>query len=406
MQVQSFLYLGMAVGADIDDARIDISLWIFAILVTLINLAIVTVVLHKRNLRTFTNGFIVSLAVSDALTGAVLFPVYILGPEFLIGYTNAIIIFSGVANVCSLSYDRYVAVFKPFRYHQVISKSFKPLVISSWVIPILIGLVPLIWQIADAPLAKRLDRAFVILLVALVVLPHVFIFFVYCRIFVRLRKKSKQKRALKGFAHSQTKEHDHKTPAQGSRSQRLDFRRTTRTSLKEKCRMYRSRNKDSDTKRVKSNDQVISIEDPSGDQEQDSTVRGRVSSFRTKQQILNAIERLSGSKRRDSLRRERDSRAEKRVAKTLAAVVLVFFLSWSPIIYISLAYTVFNSGPVPTALVVFSAFTVAIGSLVNPALYAFLKPDLRNGIAELFCKFRCLRKISRNNHGDTPNRQF
>lgn len=438
----------MAVGAGVQDTRIDSSLWIFSVLITIINSAIIIVVIQEKTLRTYTNGFIVSLAISDALTGAVLFPVYILGPSYMIGHTNAIFLFSGVANVCSLSYDRYVAVFRPFRYRAIISKSFKPMVIACWLIPVLIGLIPLAWKMVEADLAIRLSKGYIILLVILVIFAYVCIFGAYCRIFVRLRKKSKRIYSLKGKMKSQIEISGFKTPQKQDSKPENDGFEIKRRKLKNKYKKYIINAKTSDIKRINYENQTV-LEDEYErsstahmneqnysahenekssivhDEEKNSTAHDEKKSNtvhdKEKSSFNHDEEKISSNhdeektniahykekssavhdkknssipherKRVPALRtktpfseRPRQSRAERRVAKILAVVVLIFFLSWSPVIFMSLAYNVFNLGEAPTELVVFSAITVAIGSLVNPALYAFLKPDLRKAIAKLF----------------------
>ena len=89
----------------------------------------------------------------------------------------------------------------------------------------------------------------------------------------------------------------------------------------------------------------------------------------------------------------REQRKERRrissgaqVAKVFCIVSKAFLLSWLPILYSTTVYNVLNRPDlVPGVLDSISPFTIATSSLVNPIIYAFLKPDVRAVIWN-FCR--------------------
>ncbi|KAJ7374524.1 hypothetical protein OS493_004862 [Desmophyllum pertusum] len=83
-------------------------------------------VCFNKTLRTYTNWLILSLAVSDILTGGVLLPIFLINPaSAALGYISATILLSGVANICAVTYDRYVAIMTPLHYPYRAPKLFK-----------------------------------------------------------------------------------------------------------------------------------------------------------------------------------------------------------------------------------------------------------------------------------------
>ena len=91
------------------------------------NGSIIFLVCSKRRLLTKTNAFIISLAVADLGVGASVFPsqfVYVDNGSsrlnihrirWLFGYAS-------VTSLCSLVLDRYVAIVKPLKYLNFMSR--------------------------------------------------------------------------------------------------------------------------------------------------------------------------------------------------------------------------------------------------------------------------------------------
>ena len=89
---------------------------------------VIFIVCRKRQLRTKTNAFVVSLAVADFFVGMTIVP-----PEFfcsvssecnpqdvqynlIIGFIWELFLYASAVNLCSLVLDRYIAVVKPLKY--------------------------------------------------------------------------------------------------------------------------------------------------------------------------------------------------------------------------------------------------------------------------------------------------
>ena len=96
------------------------------------------------------------------------------------------------ANLCSVTYDRYIAIIKPLEYQYRAQKMFKRAVILSWLIPVIFSLLPLFWY-TDPEL--KIHRVYMICLQSFgVVVPFIFIAFAYIRIFKEVRSSLEVKK--------------------------------------------------------------------------------------------------------------------------------------------------------------------------------------------------------------------
>ena len=124
-----------------------VSLTMLSVLIVAANLFVVSLVGLKRVPRTSTNWLTVSLAVSDILTGGILFPMLVIGlAHIVVDYLLTMILLWGVANICALTYDRYVAITKPLHYTYRIPEIFKKTIIAVWLFPTIYCLLPLFWR--------------------------------------------------------------------------------------------------------------------------------------------------------------------------------------------------------------------------------------------------------------------
>ena len=117
--------------------------WALSIMAAAGNGSIIFLVCSKRRLLTKTNAFIISLAVADLGVGVSVFP-----PQFfyvdnlpsrymtispirwLFGYASA-------TSLCSLVLDRYVAIVKPLKYLNFMSRGrVIQMIFVSWAIPV------------------------------------------------------------------------------------------------------------------------------------------------------------------------------------------------------------------------------------------------------------------------------
>lgn len=276
------------------------SLSILAVLIVLSNVCVCCLVCFNKALRTYPNWLIVSLAVSDILTGGVLLPLYLNEPSSVVpGYLACIILLSGVANLCSVTYDRYIAIMKPLEYPYRSPVMFTRALVLSWLFPIIYSLLPLLWNTDPT---RGIHKAYIICLQFFgIVFPYIFITFAYVRIFRQVR---------------------------GSLAMMKDF---------------------------------------------------RIDPARRTKNDIDPPPRTKNDKRRTS--------SDVQVAKVFCIISAAFILCWLPIIYITTASTILNRFDIiPQALVTVSFFTVAISSLVNPLIYAFLKPDFKLAIRTVFSR--------------------
>ena len=126
--------------------------WILSILTIAGNGFIIFFVCKKRQLRTKTNAFIVSLSVADFSVGVSVVPsfficditggcdwstghhpLWTLGIRWLFGYAS-------VMNLCSLVLERYFAILKPLKYLTAMTRCrVVKMIIFSWTIPIILS---------------------------------------------------------------------------------------------------------------------------------------------------------------------------------------------------------------------------------------------------------------------------
>ena len=278
------------------------------VLIVVTNSYVCLLVYMYTSLRTYTNGFVVSLAVSDILTGALLLPLYIFKSDFLgTGYIVSAIMLTGVANVCAVTLDRYLAIKRPFIYYNVMQKHFWKLIVSSWALPIVISIIPLSFD-SESTLAE--EGVYLFLLGGLgVIVPYIFVFVAYYQIFQQARIIMNRIR----------------------RESSLSWRR-----------------EDSSGKRTT---------------------------------------------------RKNDVASETKVAKMFSVIAASFILSWMPVIYLTSVGAAVGKDEkldallAPLWLMKSSLFTVALGSMVNPVIYSFFKPDFRRILKKLLRK--CAPKLDK-----------
>ena len=126
--------------------------WFLSILTMVVNGFVIFLVCSKRQLRTKTNTFIVSLAVADFGVGMLAVPLRFfcsLATEctlrskerLIVTFVEMIIIYTSGINLFSLVLERYVAVVKPLKYLTFMKRRrVIQMVLTSWGIPILLTL--------------------------------------------------------------------------------------------------------------------------------------------------------------------------------------------------------------------------------------------------------------------------
>ena len=165
------------------------------VLIIFMNGLVCLLVLRNRDLQTPTNGFLVSLAFSDFLVGALLVPLQLSVPESQAnGYIIAIVLLSGVASVCAVTFDRFTAITKPLSHQVLMRRLFKPAVTAMWLSVIVTALLPLVWKNNPTLVVNKIYLFF--LSGVFVVIPFVFIFVAHFLMFKRLKQRFKELQEL------------------------------------------------------------------------------------------------------------------------------------------------------------------------------------------------------------------
>ena len=133
--------------------------WVLSLFLCILTIVgngfVIFLVCRKRQLRTETNTFIVSLAVADSAVGMIAAPSYFLcnminecisdkkASSFVINVWVFILYASGT-NLFSLVLERYIAVMKPLKYITFMtSRRVIQMVLTSWAIPFLFAIISL-----------------------------------------------------------------------------------------------------------------------------------------------------------------------------------------------------------------------------------------------------------------------
>ncbi|EDO31454.1 predicted protein [Nematostella vectensis] len=277
--------------------EIAVPLGIFSFLVIIENSVVLYLVLANRHMRTYTNGFVVSLASSDILTGLVIFCQYLIGFQnaAVINVAYAVVLISGAANITSVTLDRYLAITKPFKYTDLMRKYFKYITFITWTTSILLAVLPLGWYAGN--ITEVFHKVYVFITIGLgVITPYFFVLFANIRIYCIVRKSVKREK-----------------------------------------------------------------------------------------KTLSSVSQEQSSRRRAPLK---IIVSEAKVARVFACTALAFAISWFPVLYYTIAAVLGSFNSVPNILVTLSPFFIVIGSLANPLIYSFMKPDFKIASRALLCKIR------------------
>ena len=124
--------------------------WFLSIITMVVNGFVIFFVCSKRQLRTKTNAFVVSLAVADFGVGMIVVPSLFfcsLATEctpkegLIVMFVGVFILFTSGTNLVSLVLERYVAVVKPLQYLTFMKRRrVIQMVVTSWGIPFLFSL--------------------------------------------------------------------------------------------------------------------------------------------------------------------------------------------------------------------------------------------------------------------------
>ena len=135
----------------------------FVSIMTITGNGFIFLVCSKRQLRTKTNAFVVSLAVADFCVGMSVVPSLFFcektngcnWPRAWLSWVHLIrwlFDYTSVANLCSLILDRYIAVVKPLKYLTVVTRCrVIQIILLSWAIPLGLEILPVASLIFSTP---------------------------------------------------------------------------------------------------------------------------------------------------------------------------------------------------------------------------------------------------------------
>ena len=180
------------------------------ILSVLGNSLVLIAIWRTRALRTVTNCFIGSLAAADVLVGIVIPPTVLLPyrglPKDFYGCVllNTVVVLItniSILNLLAVALERYVAISDPFRYQRLMTVNrAMVVVVITWVIAILLGLVPIMgWNLGkegftNCSFVAVIDMKYMVYLIFLGVNvpPLVSMLVIYMYIFHIIRKQQRR----------------------------------------------------------------------------------------------------------------------------------------------------------------------------------------------------------------------
>ena len=146
--------------------------WTLSIVAAAGNGSIIFLVCSKRRLLTKTNAFIISLAVADLGVGASVFPSEFFYEIVKTSHNSSsrcwnidrirwLFGYASVTSLCSLVLDRYVAIVKPLKYLNFMSRGrVIKMIFVSWAIPVGFVITSLLYFL-PSPVRKNIAITFV-----------------------------------------------------------------------------------------------------------------------------------------------------------------------------------------------------------------------------------------------------
>ena len=162
---------------------------IIAAVILIANLYVCFIYFTSRMLRTFTNKFVISVAICDIMVGTIYIPFWIIYKEglnkdeaiLLAGYFNCFAAFGVLLNLMALTYERYVAIFKGLYYFSILTEQKVNVIIASvWLITLIATFIPLAWKFLNCANCGLIYQA---VLIGVVIISILGVLAVYLRIF-------------------------------------------------------------------------------------------------------------------------------------------------------------------------------------------------------------------------------
>lgn len=178
------------------------------------NALVIYLIVTRPRLHVTPNFFILSLSIADLFVGLIVAPSYIaytfqVEANFtVLAMFYNLLLYASVGNLCAMTFDRYVAITRPFRYVPLMKTSMVlRLIAVAWVVPIIITLIPLSWRhlgsssaaasnstLKEAQKADQIYQGIVLVLFEIV--PCIVMLLTFVHLYSIVRKQSRRIKAL------------------------------------------------------------------------------------------------------------------------------------------------------------------------------------------------------------------
>ncbi|XP_057312347.1 dopamine D2-like receptor [Hydractinia symbiolongicarpus] len=146
------------------------------------NIFVCFMILNYRRLRTATNVFIFGLCTTNVLCAGVLLPTHSMIPNSLADkFLTLIVILTYINNLTAVTFERYIAISRPLRYHQIITKKRAVrIIIFCYIEPLIYCVLPFAWEVRVDTVIHKVYVTFTLAL--FLITPLVFILGVYAKV--------------------------------------------------------------------------------------------------------------------------------------------------------------------------------------------------------------------------------
>lgn len=335
------------------------------------NTTVCALFVANKKLRNTTNVFVISLAISDMFVSLLFIPVYLITP---IGHAYSLyivtfLLFTSLFNMCGVTYDRYHAILYPLTYHAVFT-SWRTawILFFIWFSPLLLVFLPASWSAQSPKTISTIDRYYIIFMVLILFLASCIIAKVYFGIFKAIKRQ---------------------------------MRMTRNVNLPELSSSVCLERYTCDT-----NMSSFQVECPDLTEQQTKTMKPNESQqfdFEASTNTSNLQLPMTRPRLRNSNNNSRFKRYsgkllnDVRAAKLFAIIILVFIISWFPVIFINVMSAIDKLEFVPHFIFEVSVFAFVGNAAVNPFLFTFYKHDYKQALYKIVhWRFKCTKKQPAN----------
>ncbi|KAM3920804.1 histamine H3 receptor [Leptodactylus fuscus] len=386
------------------------------VLAVLMGILIVTTVLGNAlvmlafvvdsSLRTQNNYFLLNLAISDFLVGALCIPLYV--PYVLTGrwsfgrsvcklwlVLDYLLCTSSVFNIVLISYDRFISVTRAvsYRAQQTNSKHAVLKMTMVWLLAFLLyGPAIITWEyiagktiIPEGECFAEFFYNWYFLITASTIeffTPFISVTFFNVCIYLNIQKRTRARLDLMQEAHSQTTTDNPRVMAKTIRSNSLKCWKSAHKGLKAgdvsqttfKATEAEILDRVKGVKRASLNGSSLTVLEKSRSTRRSFTESGSTPSLEKRMRMVS-----QGIAQRFRLSRD------KKIAKSLAVIVCVFGLCWAPYTLLMIIRAACRGHCIPEYWYEASFWLLWVNSAVNPILYPLCHYSFKRAFRKILC---------------------